>query len=112
MPTATTPPHVRSRLRRALSALGIAILVIVAVVVAGAGYYYAQLRASLPQLEGELTIGGASDAIVIARDALGVPAISARTRADVARGLGFVHAQDRFFRWTWPGAVPPANCLN
>ena len=98
MPTATTAPLVRSRLRRALRALGIALLVLAAVVVAGAGYYYTQLRASLPQLEGELTIGGASDAIVIARDALGVPAISARTRADVARGLGFVHAQDRFFQ--------------
>ena len=32
------------------------------------------------------------------RDALGVPTITGATREDVARALGFLHAQDRFFQ--------------
>jgi penicillin amidase len=32
------------------------------------------------------------------RDALGVPTIAGTSREDVARALGFVHAQDRFFQ--------------
>jgi penicillin amidase len=34
----------------------------------------------------------------VERDALGVPTITGATRADVARALGFSHAQDRFFQ--------------
>jgi penicillin amidase len=66
---------------------------------AGAGaWFYFQLRASLPQLDGAMTVPGLSAPVTIERDALGVPALRGRTRADVARALGFVHAQDRFFQ--------------
>jgi penicillin G amidase len=34
----------------------------------------------------------------IERDALGVPTIRAANRLDVARALGWLHAQDRFFQ--------------
>ena len=98
MPTPVASVPVRSRARRVVRALLFLVLASLVVAIAGAGYYYVQLRASLPQLDGERTIAGASDAIEIARDALGVPTITAKTRADVARGLGFVHAQDRFFQ--------------
>ena len=63
-----------------------------------AGWYYLQARGSLAQLDGEGAMPGATAAIVIERDALGIPTIIASSRADVARGLGFVHAQDRFFQ--------------
>src|SRR5205085_8079433 len=56
------------------------------------------MRGSLPQLDGEASMPGAAGPIVIERDALGIPTISAASRADVARGLGFLHAQDRFFQ--------------
>src|SRR5690242_21960772 len=56
------------------------------------------MRASLPQLDGEVSMPGATAAITIQRDALGVPTIASASRADVARGLGFLHAQDRFFQ--------------
>lgn len=56
------------------------------------------LRASLPQLEGEATLAGLSGPVSVERDALGVPVIRGRTREDVARATGFVHAQDRFFQ--------------
>ena len=61
-------------------------------------WFYVEMRGSLAQLDGEAAVPGATGAIAIERDALGIPTISARTRADVARGLGFVHAQDRFFQ--------------
>jgi penicillin amidase len=66
---------------------------------AGAGiWFYFQLRASLPQLDGAATVPGLTAPVTIERDALGVPTVRGLTRADVARALGFVHAQDRFFQ--------------
>jgi penicillin amidase len=76
---------------------GIAVVVLV-VLTGAAGWIYVQMRGSLAQLDGEATMPGATGAIVIERDALGIPTISAASRADVARGLGFLHAQDRFFQ--------------
>ncbi len=76
---------------------GVALAVLVALVGAAA-WVYVQMRGSLAQLDGEAAMPGAAAAIVIERDALGIPTISANSRADVARGLGFLHAQDRFFQ--------------
>lgn len=56
------------------------------------------LRASLPQLEGEVRTPGVRAAVTIERDDLGVPTITASNRLDVVVGLGFVHGQDRFFQ--------------
>ena len=78
--------------------LGGLVLVVLVAFAGMAAWYYLQARGSLPQLDGERAMPGATAAIVIERDALGIPTITAATRADVARGLGFVHAQDRFFQ--------------
>ena len=43
-------------------------------------------------------LAGPKAEIRIARDADGVPTITARDDEDVAFGLGFVHAQDRLFQ--------------
>jgi len=59
---------------------------------------YVLLRASLPRLDGELRVATISDAVVIDRDAAGIPIISAGNRSDLAYGTGFVHGQDRFFQ--------------
>jgi penicillin amidase len=59
---------------------------------------YAQLRGSLPQLDGAAALPGLGAPVTVTRDALGVPTIQAATRADVARALGYLHAQDRFFQ--------------
>jgi penicillin G amidase len=83
------------RLLRWLGALGAVVFVALA---GAAGWLYVEMRGSLAQLDGEAVMRGASGAITIERDALGVPTITAATRADVARGLGFLHAQDRFFQ--------------
>jgi len=88
----------RAFYRRLLRYLG-GIAVVALVAFAGtAGWYYLQMRGSLAQLDGEGAMPGATAAIVIERDALGIPTIIATSRADVARGLGFLHAQDRFFQ--------------
>ena len=60
-------------------------------------YVRQQLHASLP-VDGTLTLAGLSAAVTVERDQLGVPTITAETRANAARALGFLHAQDRFFR--------------
>ena len=59
---------------------------------------YAWLRASLPVLEGEVTVASLTALVRVERDSLGVPTITAASRVDVARALGFVHAQERFFQ--------------
>jgi penicillin G amidase len=84
----------RRRLKRAAAVLiGLALVLGLA-----AGLYVrAQLRASLPQLDGTLRVAGLSAPVAIARDALGIPTIRGASRADVARAIGFLHAQERFF---------------
>ena len=75
------------------------VLIAIAVLIAGGGLYTrSQVRASLPQLDGTLAITGLSATVRVDRDGLGVPTITGTTREDVARALGFLHAQDRFFQ--------------
>jgi penicillin G amidase len=56
------------------------------------------LRASLPDLDGDLHQMGVVAAVTIDRDAHGIPTIEATNRVDLAYGTGFVHGQDRFFQ--------------
>ena len=56
------------------------------------------LRASLPQLDGELAAPGLGQAATIHRDNAGIATITAQTRADLAYATGFAHGQDRFFQ--------------
>ncbi len=77
------------------------LILLVAILVAGiASAFWArgQLRGSLPQLEGSRQVAGLTASVSIQRDHLGIPSIRGATREDVARALGFLHAQDRFFQ--------------
>jgi penicillin amidase len=56
------------------------------------------LRASLPDLDGQVSVAGLSATATIERDADGIPAITASSRTDLAFATGFAHAQDRFFQ--------------
>jgi penicillin amidase len=95
----TTAADAPSRKRRRWP---VALAIVVAtVVLAGGGvglWLGARLRASLTQVEGERTLPGLEAAVRVERDALGVPVVRGAARADVARALGFVHAQERFFQ--------------
>ncbi len=64
----------------------------------GLGWVYLRLRASLPTLDGTAQIPGLTATARIERDAQGVVTVSGANRADVARALGYAHAQDRFFQ--------------
>ena len=61
-------------------------------------WLYRQLEASLPQLDGVREIPGLEAPVHIERDGLGVPTIRGAQRLDVARALGFLHGQERFFQ--------------
>jgi len=84
----------RKRLHWLLAVLGGLLLI----VIAAAGWGWWQMRGSLPPLDGARAVAGLAAPVKIERDALGVPTITGTSRVDVARALGFVHAQDRFFQ--------------
>lgn len=74
--------------------LGVIFLVVLSVLVGAAVF----LRASLPQLEGNVRVPGLSAAMSVDRDAAGVPTIKAHDQLDLSYGVGYLHAQDRFFQ--------------
>jgi len=81
----------RQMIARAIG--GVALLV--CMIVGGGGLY---LLSSLPQLDGRIAVRGPMGEVRIARDADGVPLITAANDEDAAFGLGFAHAQDRLFQ--------------
>ena len=87
-------PKSAKRLRLAAGAAGILVLL----VVLAAGWIYGRVRASLPLLDGVAAAPGLIAAVTIERDALGVPTIRGGNRVDVARALGWLHGQERFFQ--------------
>ncbi len=72
-------------------------LAVVAVIVVGVGARVMVGR-SLPTVDGSLPLTGLSAPVTVARDGLGIPTITAQSRVDLARAVGFVHAQERFFQ--------------
>src|ERR1700730_12520987 len=71
------------------------VLLLVCVIVGGGSLY---LLSSLPQLDGRIAVRGVAGEVRIARDADGVPLITAANDEHAAFGLGFAHAQDRLFQ--------------
>ncbi len=56
------------------------------------------LRASLPDLDGEIVVSGLAAVATIERDTAGIPVITASNRPDLAFATGFAHGQDRYFQ--------------
>ena len=56
-----------------------------------------EVHRSIPTLDGQVRLTGLQAPVTISRDALGTAVVKGANRQDVARGLGFVHAQERFF---------------
>ena len=73
--------------------LGIVALALVAV---GAAWWL--MHRSLPRIDGQVSAPQLAAQASIARDARGIPIITAHTRADLAYATGYAHAQDRFFQ--------------
>lgn len=87
--------QVRSRLARAALVLVLGFFVAGAI---AAWFVRSTLTGSLPALDGEQPLAGLRQPVSVDRDDLGIPTIAAASRADAARALGFLHAQDRFFQ--------------
>jgi penicillin amidase len=72
------------------------ILVVLIIILAGGGFV--ALWSSLPTVDGRIVVSGVRGEVTIARDAEGVPTITAEDDNDLAFGLGFAQAQDRLFQ--------------
>jgi penicillin amidase len=59
---------------------------------------YLVLRGSLPDMDGTRTVAGLASEVRIDRDAMGIPTIHAKSRADLFFGMGYLHAQERYFQ--------------
>ncbi|MGE5151338.1 MAG: penicillin acylase family protein, partial [Rhodospirillaceae bacterium] len=70
---------------------------VLAVLVFGVGTYF-QVRGALPPYAGHYEVKGLKAPVEILRDKNAVPHIIAGSIEDAAFGLGFVHAQDRFWQ--------------
>jgi penicillin amidase len=82
-------------MRRTLLRLGAALAALVLLAVAG---LWLALRASLPIIDGRVSAHSVGERVSIERDAEGAVTVTGRTRDEVAFGLGYAHAQDRFFQ--------------
>jgi penicillin amidase len=83
--------------QRLLRAAAVVLGLILVFGIAAGLWVRTQLTASLPQLDGTLRVVGLSAPVTIARDRLGIPTIRGASREDVARAIGVLHAQERFF---------------
>lgn len=77
-------------IRRSLLAL-LALVLLLALVA------WLAFRGSLPTYGGHLSLPGLSAPVSVTRDATGMVDIEAANELDMARALGFVHGQERFF---------------
>lgn len=70
------------------------------VLICGAALYwlYDRVRESVPQLDGTAVVRDLTAPVTVERDALGVPTVRGGSRVDVARALGWLHGQERFFQ--------------
>jgi penicillin amidase len=87
-------PNVAKRLRLLASVVSVLLFVAVLAI----GWIVWRVGASLPQVDGTAAVKGLSAAVTVERDALGVPTVRGANRVDVARALGWLHGQDRFFQ--------------
>jgi penicillin G amidase len=61
-------------------------------------WFWRVLAGSVAGLEGGITLSALQAPVEIKRDRYGVPTVIARNRLDLARALGFLHGQERFFQ--------------
>ncbi|MDA0366511.1 MAG: penicillin acylase family protein, partial [Chloroflexi bacterium] len=57
--------------------------------------------AAVSQRDGDLAVDGLAGAVVVRRDAFGIPHIEARGESDAWFGMGFASAQDRLWQMEW-----------
>jgi penicillin amidase len=88
----------RRTIERRRRAWRLAAVTLVLLAAGGFGFVYWIFAGSLPMLEGRLRLGGLDGPVEIERDTAGVPVLRGTARVDLARALGFLHGQERFFQ--------------
>lgn len=75
------------------------LLILLLVVIVGLGVLgFLTVRASFPQLNGDLEVTGLDNDVRVIRDEYGIPHIYAATTSDLFKAQGYIEAQDRFFQ--------------
>ncbi len=78
--------------------LGIIVVIIACVLIAGYILYIDYTRGPLPQHDGELQVEGLNNTVEVLRDEWGIPHIYAKTMHDLFFAQGFTQAQDRWWQ--------------
>jgi penicillin amidase len=90
--------RLKDEMTRTTRILGTTAAIVIAATMAAAAAAWMGLRGSLPVIDGTAPVTGLGANVLVERDAAGVPTITAQSRTDLARALGFVHGQDRYFQ--------------
>ncbi len=61
-------------------------------------WFWHVLASSVAALDGQITLSGLGAKVEVERDRSGVPTVTAANRLDLARSLGFLHGQERYFQ--------------
>jgi len=96
--TIVTAPKPRRGLRRIMLALATVAVVALIAMLTSAIWLRHAMRASLPQVEGNISVAGLSAPVTVTRDPQGVPSITAANLNDVLFAQGYITAQDRLFQ--------------
>lgn len=78
--------------------LGLITAFVLATLLLAIGFQTAQLRRTVPVLEGTLTVAGLEVPVEILRDTYSIPHIFAEEESEAYFALGFAHAQDRMWQ--------------
>jgi len=97
MVTSTFAPASR-RPRIAVRVVGVMLALALGLVLSAAGWFYYEARASLPQVDGQVSVAGLTAPVTVVRDAQGAPHIRAANLHDLLFAQGYVTAQDRLWQ--------------
>lgn len=96
--TVASPVSARRPFRFLLRVLLVLVLLVVLVLAGLSIWFYRAAHASLPQLDGSISVSGLQAPVEVVRDAQGVPHISAGSLEDLFFAQGYITAQDRLWQ--------------
>jgi penicillin G amidase len=94
----TLSPSPRKRPRIALRAVIVLLVFVLALFLLADIWFFRAAKASLPMIDGTLKLSGLTAPVIVTRDSLGVPNITAGNLHDLFFAQGFVTAQDRLWQ--------------
>ncbi|MCR8969059.1 penicillin acylase family protein [Facklamia sp. 7083-14-GEN3] len=71
---------------------------LVLIITLALAFLYVTARSSMAKLDGDLQLAGLTEEVVVTRDEVGIPTITAKNDQDLYFAQGFVQAQDRLFQ--------------